>query len=335
MTLSALPVSNHYLKACIRGAVRLGWSAETLLQQAAIPVDLLTAPDGQVTNQQISRLIRTVWQCTDDEHMGLSQQRCPRGTFMLMAERVLYCKTLGGMLKQSTRHYHILREDLEVGFEQRDDLLDINLSLKNAELDSDHTLQEFLILSWQRFSSWLVGHRLEPQVTRFTYPPPAHAREYPLMFGGKLEFNQTSCGYTLNSKLLNLPLVRSPDELSRFIKDSPAIMFRRLQQGNALKWQVMQLLMQFESNQLPPLELITDQLHVSARTLRRRLAEEGAPYQQLKDQVRAEKAIRLLTQENLSINEVSQLTGFAEPAAFCRAFKKWTGCQPSNYRKNV
>jgi len=326
------PVSHHYLTGCFSGAVRQGWRPETLLQKANIPVDLLDTPDGQVTDQQVSRLIRSIWECLDDENMGMSPQRCPRGTFMLMAERVFYCKTLGGMLKQSTRHYHILREDLQVGFEQQGDLCEITLNLKDDRFDTDHLLQEFLLLTWQRFSSWLVGHRIVPRVTRFNYPPPAQAGEYPLMFGDNLAFNQTTCGYSIDAKLLDLPLIRTASELDQFIKDSPINLFRRLQQRNAFKWQVVQLLMQHQLDSLPPLEAIADRLHLSSRTLRRRLAEEGARYQQLKDQVRCERAIRLLSQENIPIHAVSQLTGFAEPAVFCRAFKKWTGSQPSSFR---
>ncbi len=327
------PVSPHYLWASMRGAVAQGWSEETLLKKAGIPLDRVKGPNVQVTDQQVSRLIRIVWECTDDENMGFSPLRCPRGTFMLMAERVLFCKTLGGMLKQSTRFYHILRDDLDIRFHQDSDQVDLTLQLKDSSLDTDHQLQEFILLSWQRFSSWLVGHRLEPRATRFNYPPPEHVSEYPLIFGRQLEFNQSSCGYTLDSKLLHLPVIRTADELASFIKDSPAIMFRRLQQSSSMKWQLTQLLLQHGPDQLPSLELVADQLHMSARTLRRRLSEEGVTYQQLKDKLRCDQAIRLLSQENMSIHEVGLLVGFSEPAAFCRAFKSWTGKAPSSYRK--
>ncbi|MEH6469793.1 MAG: AraC family transcriptional regulator [Halopseudomonas sp.] len=328
------PIPHHYLQATMAGALKQGWSPEQLLQQAQLPLQLLTSPEQPITEQQLSRLTRTVWRCIDDEFLGLSGQPCPTGTFSLMAELVIHSQTLGGMLKQSTRFYSTLRNDVDISLEIVADQADIQLSLKDPSQDPDHLLQEFLLLMWQRFSSWLVGHHIAPLACRFNYPQPERFDEYRLMFGTELKFNQPCCGYTLNAKQLNLPLVRSPAELKLFLANSPAVILRRPRQDETLKRQVLQILMNQDTAELPTLNSIAEQLHLTTRTLRRKLTQEGAQFRQLKDAIRRDKAIRLLTQENMSIGQVSHHTGFTEPAAFCRAFKKWTGTQPSNYRRN-
>jgi len=73
-------------------------------------------------------------------------------------------------------------------------------------------------------------------------------------------------------------------------------------------------------------------LNMTSRTLRRKLKEEGESYQQIKDRVRCDIAIRLLTEESLTVAETGELIGFTEQAAFCRAFKSWTGVPPSAYQ---
>jgi AraC-like DNA-binding protein len=82
----------------------------------------------------------------------------------------------------------------------------------------------------------------------------------------------------------------------------------------------------------PTLEQIAPRLHMSPRTLHRRLDEEGTSYRQILTEVRRELASRHLMECRLAIGEIAFLPGFSEPSAFHRAFKRWTGHGPLAYR---
>jgi AraC-like DNA-binding protein len=82
----------------------------------------------------------------------------------------------------------------------------------------------------------------------------------------------------------------------------------------------------------PRLETIARAMAVSARTLHRRLAREGSRFSTLVDEVRRERALVLLEDRTLSCSEIAFLLGYAEPAVFFRAFKRWTGMSPHAYR---
>lgn len=71
---------------------------------------------------------------------------------------------------------------------------------------------------------------------------------------------------------------------------------------------------------------------MSARTLQRRLADEGAVYQELVDEARRELSERLLRTTQYPLVEIAFLTGFAEQSGFTRAFKRWAGETPRSYR---
>jgi len=76
-------------------------------------------------------------------------------------------------------------------------------------------------------------------------------------------------------------------------------------------------------------------LAMSPQTLRRHLQQEGESFQAIKDHWRRDLAINLLAESSLPIAEIARRTGFSEPSALHRAFKKWTGLAPGAYREHT
>jgi AraC-like DNA-binding protein len=89
-----------------------------------------------------------------------------------------------------------------------------------------------------------------------------------------------------------------------------------------------------EQMRFPAFESICTSLQLSPQVVRRRLTEEGTSYQKIKDMVRRDLALELLSTPELLIADIAERTGFTEPAAFSRAFKKWAGISPAQYREN-
>ena len=110
-------------------------------------------------------------------------------------------------------------------------------------------------------------------------------------------------------------------------------MLQRLPKGEAVTDLVRRLLAGELCNGEPTLEEIVPRLHMSARTLHRRLEEEGTSFRQVLAEVRREIAARHLSERRLAIDEIAFLPGFSEPSAFNRAFKRWTGHAPLGYRQ--
>ena len=81
------------------------------------------------------------------------------------------------------------------------------------------------------------------------------------------------------------------------------------------------------------LEHVARRMAVSARTLRRRLSEAGTTHRELVDGVRRARASVYLQQQKLSIEDVAFLLGFGDTSAFHRAFKRWHGVTPAQFRR--
>lgn len=332
-------IANHYIRASVEGALRQGADAGKLLLAADIPPQWLDAPEQMITERQLSELIKAVWRYTDDEFMGLSPNICRRGVFSLMAELAQGAKTLGGVLQQSARLYKAVTDDLDIGLEL-DSAVDAPLVFYRLHLnhngeDRDHLLQEFIMLMWQRFASWLVGQQIPIASTCFGYPAPGHAREYRAMFLGELVYDRALSGFSLHPRYLQLPVIRNTMELQGFLRACPGVILHRPVQDNSLQTRIRVLLQRYDLDQMPGLTEISRLLLIAPRTLRRRLQEEGTTIRQIKEGLRRDFALKLLTSEHLSVQEVAEQSGFAEAAAFCRAFKRWTGQSPAHWRRTV
>jgi len=331
-------IANHYLHAAIRGAERQGHSVAEILGRAEIPVVLLAQPRQLITETQLTRLIKTVWKMTGDEFMGFASHPCGNGFFALMTEFCLSATTLGSMLRRSARFYSTVCEELDIGFEEEtgtnDGLVFFRLHLVDSQQDPDCFLQEFLLLMWQRLGCWFVDQSIPFAATQFSYGAPAHIDEYREMYSDEQRFEREVNGFYLHPKYLNLPIVRSEQEVKTFLKESPAYILHRPQQDLSLRTKIRGILSQYDYTAMPSLEVVSAELYLTPRNISRKLKEEGTSFRNIKSILRREYAVKLLTTENLSVSEVSKRVGFSESASFCRAFKRWTGQSPSVWGVN-
>jgi AraC-like DNA-binding protein len=90
-----------------------------------------------------------------------------------------------------------------------------------------------------------------------------------------------------------------------------------------------------EDNDALDVKIVANKLNMSRHTLYRKLKKEGVSFQSLAEDVRQAEAKRHLEENSVSISEVAYLLGFSELSAFSRAFKRWTGESPAQYRTNA
>jgi AraC-like DNA-binding protein len=107
---------------------------------------------------------------------------------------------------------------------------------------------------------------------------------------------------------------------------------RQVSRDAALTARVRSLLAQSDER-LPTLEEVATALHVSTRTLKRRLQEEGRNFRALVDHVLEARATQMLQDEGLSVSEVAFRLGYNDVSNFSRAFRRWTGQSPSDFKK--
>jgi AraC-like DNA-binding protein len=105
--------------------------------------------------------------------------------------------------------------------------------------------------------------------------------------------------------------------------------------GSSLSARIRRRLRQLLPGDVPDFDRLAGELNMTSATMRRRLHEEGSSYQGIKDQLRRDLAIGYLSHSERSVMDIALELGFSERSAFHRAFRKWTGASPGEFRRDA
>jgi AraC-like DNA-binding protein len=182
---------------------------------------------------------------------------------------------------------------------------------------------------------WLVGRRIPVLRAQFSYPEPPHSAEYRLMYSTNLSFQAAHTALVFHAAHLDLPIVQNERSLKEFLRNAPENILVKYKNGSSLTARIRRRLRQCLPGMLPEFEGLAAEMNMTPATLRRRLHDEGTSYQSIKDQLRRDLAISYLSHSDRSAMDIGLELGFSERSAFHRAFKKWTGASPGEFRRRM
>jgi len=329
-------VASYFARTHLNNALHWGGIEPDILAQAGLTRELLQQPKARVLPRHLAALVRTSWQLSGDELLGLTQQKVKLGVFALLAERLVRCKTLKELLHHMANFYNLIGDQLKCDVKQQGTEVHFTVNANFKEHCQNPTpnslLTELLLLVCHRFPSWLVGQVITLKQVRVQHPKPAHVEEYRLMFPCPCAFSCDNTTLIFEASQLSLPVVQQPNELAPYLKELPLQWFKKQSYFDTVSAQVIRLLEDVAGIKEASVENIAAHLNMTSRTLRRKLSAEGSAFQKLKDNVRRDQAINLFEDASLTVAEIGRRLGFTEPATFTRAFKHWTGVSPSVYR---
>lgn len=291
-----------------------------------------------------SRLYRHVMTALQDETFGLRRDVGMKpGAFRMMCYCLLGCANLGRAVARICEFHQVFYDgQLEMRLTREGESARFEIVVppqaKALAADSAFLMSPAAaacgLSMWHRFFGWLIGHPLALDRVELSGSPPANLVRYRQLFNCELQFGVAIPAFIFPADYLAYPLVHNEDSLRDFLRTAPyQLLTMPADPGKqSLVDQVRALIGHDFSRGFPSFERITELLHMSAPTLRRRLKREGTTFQELKDNCRREASIDYLNRPELSINDVAILMGFTDPSAFYRSFKKWTGMTPGEHR---
>lgn len=325
-------VSILFVRSALIGAKNMGFDCREILKQADIEPSLLDEEQARISPDQYTRLIQNIWSTTKDEFMGLAHTRCPPGSFAMMCILIVHCETLYQAIKRAARFSKIALGELDIRLIVEGDTATLTIKLKEPLADPNHFLSECILIILHRLYCWLIGQRIVLDGALFDYDEPRHSKEYHAFYCRKVCFNQARTGLQFNRRYLDMPVVQDERSLKQYLKLAPANIVKRPKYDDSYAGKVRTLLNQNEDVNFPSLEKVAADLATTPSTLRRNLKKENTSFREIKDAIRRDISIYLLTESNLSLQMIAEKLGYSETSTFQHTFKKWLGISPGAYR---
>ncbi|AIJ46286.1 AraC family transcriptional regulator [Comamonas testosteroni] len=323
-------ISMALVRGITNGVRRRGQDYEQLLLRAGIAPMLLDEEGARVTTDQYVALMWRVVETLGDEAMCQFSRPLRRGSLELIARYALVGRDMEDALQRMCQVHALLQDDVQVQLVRDGALAGIVLRPVTST-PLPNFLYEFSLRVLWRLTAWLMGGTLRVQRFDFAFERPDYANDYGDTFPASLHFGLPASAFWFDARKLARVCSRDEQTLQSFVASWPAaaIMPPRVSEGiDAL---VQAHLLQSRP-QWASLESAAREMHMSAPTLQRKLAAAGTSFQAIKDELRRDIAVSRLGTSRVSFAELASDLGFADAAAFQRAFKGWTGSPPGLYR---
>jgi len=325
-------MERRMISACFVGDALECLAARGIDPAAVLARAGLSAPvTGSVSAEQYGALWTAAAQALDDEFFGLGARPMRCGSFTLLCHALMGAPTLERALGRALRFLRVVLDDPVGRLDVADGLASIVLNDKGAARSAFAYRTYWIIV--HGITCWLVGRRIPLRHVDFRCGPPEHGADYRLFFGAPVRFHAPESRLAFDATFLTLPAARSERALRDFLRGAPANILVRYRHDAGLAARVKTRLRHMSAPSWPTFEDLARQLRLPASTLRRRLADEGQTYRDIKDELRRMKAQELLQHSRRPVGEIAAELGFSEPSAFHRAFRKWTAQSPGAYRR--
>ena len=309
-----------------------GQDVKALLATAGLRPEQLQDKEQTIPTQTYLALWQRAVELTGDDYLGLHVGEVIRpGKYGVLGYAMMSCETLGEALLRQRRY-----QDL-VGKTGRSELIERGAECElvwHAEMakHSRHVGEEH-VASWVAFARWMVSAPADPLRIRFEHAAPADLGEHRRIFNCPLEFGQARTAILFPARFLTLPLKNTDPALQRLMDShAESLLARRAQSPGDPTTDIRAAIERALPAGVPAIEAIAAQLELHPRTLQRRLFMAGLSFKSLLDDVRRGLALRYIADPELDLIEIAFLLGFAEQSSFQRAFKRWTGKPPGQYR---
>jgi AraC-like DNA-binding protein len=333
-TASVTPeVSGLLLRALADVAMRCGIAPAALFQGETRQFTTCDPVEVRVPLPVYRELLTRAIALTGDPALGL---RCglyaSESAFDLLAPLVAHVPTLRHAI-QETRQFQALAFDgAYVHLTERAGVARVRCEFPRSHDATDRSLAEFLTAGCMRMLRGFGCTREDFYAARFEHGcPVGYQHVYAEAFERKERFSQPFTGLEFSASLLDRPHLHANPTLQSLVHAQAEQRLGRLARPTDLIDR-LRLYLRSQLAAVPDMAVAARELGVSSRTLRRRLAEARQSYRALTQELQGERACTMLRNPDFTVQGVANALGFANTAAFHRAFRRWTGLTACEYR---
>jgi AraC-like DNA-binding protein len=312
-----------------------GVSAAAALEDVGVSHDTLNSPTTRVALDQIIECYHNATRLTQDPHFALHLGlKAHVSAYGMYGFTLLSGTDFRKIMKAAVKYHRLVAPLAEIAFHEDGEQASWSMSpIPHPRVDVQ--MYRFLV-ELQIGTHWslmrdFMGQSFAPRELAVTFKPPHDVESYRAAFGCPVHFN---CPH--NKLVFDTAYLDSRPELGNEITYLAVVrlcesLLAELELRGGTAGKVREILL---VNLMRPtsFETVASRLHMTTRTLRRKLGEEGTSFRRLVDELKMEVAVKYLRDTELPVDEIAYSLGFSEASIFRRAFRRWTSRSPREFR---
>lgn len=309
-----------------------GFDAIEVIQSSGLDPSKIADPDWRVPADQYNTLMRRCVELTQDEAFGLyAAEELQPQVLHGLGLGWLTSDTVYDGLRRLVRFAQLIASIAELELEETDSLVILHMRRALELEDFEFAGRDYGVAMISRMCRLSLGQFLAPVKIEMERPLPSEPERWDYMLATKVTFDSDKTCMTWSRSDIEGKILTGDPKLAR-ANDEQAAAYIDTFVNTSFSREVMQRLLERLPDGPPEQKQIASDLCVSNRTLQRKLKDEGASFNDLLQDCRLQLAKKYLRLNHRSVVETSYMLGFSEPSAFSRAFKRWTGMSPAQFR---
>ncbi|MEN8206085.1 MAG: AraC family transcriptional regulator [Pseudomonadota bacterium] len=308
---------------------------EPLFRQTGLDMSRLSNPDTRYPGKRVQHLWQLAVDASGDPCFGfVAGEQVQPVALHGLGFSWLASDTLRDALARLVRYSRLISTAANMHLQDTDNSLDLVLLPPKGVKVVAPAFQDAGMSGFLRMCRLTAGDEIDPVHVSLKHPRPDDcARKLQAYFRAPIEYKANTNILSFSKQLVDTPLIHANPELAR-INDQAVVDYLARFDRDSLTMQVRSRIIERLHDGTPNQETIAHSLNVSLRSLQRKLNKEETNFKSLLESTRRELALHYIRETHRSLGEITYLLGFSEPSNFTRAFKRWTGVSPIEYREN-
>jgi len=322
--------SRAFADAC----ARLGLDVPAMLDEAGIDAATLRDPDGRLPVAAVKRLWAIAHARSGDPDMALhAAEALPFGAYRAIDFMVANAPNVGSGLTKLARYFRLINPAVELALEVDGDRARFGLRPRLPGTVS-RAYAEYTLCACLLRTRIATGVDFPLHAIHFEHLAPASTKTHTRIFRCPVRFGERASEWIMDRAWLDHPVRHADPDLLSVLEDHARLLADRAPASPHLDRLRRCLTEQLRAGP-PSLGSAAAAMAMSPRTLQRTLATHDLTYRDVLDGLRRDLAVDALERAVLAIGEIGFVLGFSTQASFCRAFKRWTGQSPRQWRRRA
>lgn len=330
--IAELRDSGILLQLAYQAMLELKLDVPLIFARCGVKAEVLQDRNARTPHEAQNLFWQVLEDVSGDHNIGLHiAEKMPLYKGQVLQYLFLSSHTFGDGLNRALNYQRLLSDATLATYEMIDGEASVKVSSSSEKVKDLRHLSEAVAFGLVRFFDYVTDGRFVLNRVHFTHQLEGDASEHQRIYGCEVSFGQPDNRLFFNADIMDIPSLHAEPELLHLHEKLASEHVAKLERQDVVA-RVNRIIGEILETGQVNLEQVAAKLDIKPRTLRTRLAEANTNFNQLLADYRCNLAKRLLANTDESIDEIVYLTGFSEPSTFYRAFKRWTGVTPIEYR---